>query len=65
MSDEQFMSTAEAAAYLKVHPTTVGRWIRDGHLDAIHVGGKTAGYVIRFSDVKRLREKRWKGEFRG
>lgn len=58
---DEFMSTADAARFLAVHTTTVQRWIRDGRLRAIKVGGKTAGYVLRTADVKALAEARKDG----
>jgi len=35
------MTVAEAAAYLKVTPKTVYRWLNDGKLPGVKIGGNT------------------------
>lgn len=46
-------STAEAAAFLKVRPRTIRRWVKDGKLEPI---GRTPGGHLRFdpADVEAL-----------
>lgn len=38
MDDDRLYTLAEVAAYLRVHPVSVRRWLRAGTLDGAHVG---------------------------
>lgn len=50
----QVLTVEEAADRLKVHPETVRRWIRAGHLAASKLVSDQAGYRIAESEVTRL-----------
>jgi excisionase family DNA binding protein len=52
MADKWF-TTAEVAEKLQLNPVTVHRWIRQGKLAAMGVGG-SAGYRIRGEDIEHL-----------
>lgn len=60
-AEEQWYSTAQVADQLGVNRDTVNRWIRDGQLAAIKLGGST-GYRISqtaitdFTSRRTLRE---------
>lgn len=47
--DEQLMTVAEVAEFLRVAPSTVRRWVRDGAIPAFRIGGRRVG--IRRSDL--------------
>jgi excisionase family DNA binding protein len=49
--DENWFTSDEIAERLKVSPLTVRRWIREGRLRAILLGGKKTGYRVRESDL--------------
>lgn len=38
MSDQEFLTTQEAATYLRVGQHTVWRWCQEGHLPAFQIG---------------------------
>lgn len=50
---ERFFTAEEVAAKLKLNKVTVLRWIRNGKLSAVNLGG-TSGYRIRGADVEAL-----------
>ena len=55
MSDAAVLTTAEAAARLRVSVYTVIRWIKQGKLRGVLVGGsRRAGWRIPASEVERL-----------
>lgn len=37
---EQFYTTSEVASKLKVHVETVKRWLRNGDMEGIRIGGR-------------------------
>jgi len=47
MSDETWLTVAEVAERLKVSQETVRRWIRDGRLPVLDLGGPKAGYRVK------------------
>ncbi len=47
---EQWVTVAQIAERLQVHPETVRRWLRDGQLVGRNFGGKS-GYRVRESDL--------------
>jgi excisionase family DNA binding protein len=49
--NETWYTPQEIADRLKVSPLTVRRWIREGRLRAVSLGGKKTGYRIRESDL--------------
>lgn len=52
MTDEQFLTTGEAAALLGVHIDTIRRWERDGYLSCVRTPGNHRKF--RRSDVEKL-----------
>ncbi len=54
MADEAMLTVADVAARLKVPPATVRRWLRDGRLRGVRLGGTKLGYRIRASDLERF-----------
>ena len=50
--DEQLLTVAEVAELLRVAPSTVRRWIRDGDVSAHQVGKRRIG--VRRSDLAAL-----------
>ncbi len=54
MERETYLTVAEAAAELRVHPETVRVWLREGKLQGALVGGKRAGYRIPRSEIERV-----------
>ncbi len=54
MQDQQLVTVKEAAAQLRVTAATIRRWIRQGSLVAVQVGGSRAGYRIPSSEVRRV-----------
>jgi excisionase family DNA binding protein len=50
--DEEFLSVAEAATRLRVAPSTVRRWIREGDLPAYRLGRRRVG--LKRGDLDRL-----------
>lgn len=50
---ESLFTVGEVAERLRLNPVTIQRWIRDGRLSAINLGG-SAGYRIRAEDIEHL-----------
>lgn len=48
--DEAFLSVVEAASLLRVAPSTIRRWIREGRLPASRVGQRRV--ALRLADVE-------------
>ncbi len=53
--DEQLMTVVEVAELLRVSPSTVRRWVREGDVPAFRIGGRRLG--IRRSELDQLRAK--------
>ncbi len=51
MSDDRWLTVAQIAERLQVHPETVRRWLRDGRLRGRNFGGK-GGYRVRERDLE-------------
>ncbi|HEV2109066.1 MAG TPA: helix-turn-helix domain-containing protein [Thermomicrobiales bacterium] len=51
MERKQWLTVAQIAERLQVHPETVRRWLRDGQLAGRNFGGKS-GYRVRESDLE-------------
>lgn len=47
---ERLLTVAEICDLLQVHEETVRRWLRDGRLNGINLGGKS-GYRVRESEL--------------
>ena len=52
-----WLSVGNIASRLDVHEQTVRRWIRDGELPAMLIGGKT-GYRVKEADLIEFEESR-------
>ena len=50
--DEEFLTVAEAATLLRVAPSTVRRWIREGDVPAHRIGRRRV--ALRRADLARL-----------
>ncbi|MGH2615050.1 MAG: helix-turn-helix domain-containing protein [Thermomicrobiales bacterium] len=50
--DEEYLTVAEAAALLRVAPSTIRRWIREGDLPAYRLGRRRV--ALRRGDLKTL-----------
>ncbi len=48
---ERWLTVAQIAERLQVHPETVRRWLRDGRLNGRNFGGK-GGYRVRERDLE-------------
>lgn len=46
----------QVAETLQVHPETVRRWLRDGKIKGVIMGGDKGGYRIRESELQRVQE---------
>jgi excisionase family DNA binding protein len=53
MSDDTLFTVEEVARRLTVHEETIRRWIRNGELQAIDLGG-AAGYRISQGELNRF-----------
>ena len=47
--DEDYLTVAEAADLLRVHPSTIRRWIRQGDVPAVRVGHRRV--TVRRADL--------------
>jgi excisionase family DNA binding protein len=56
MDGDQLLTVQEVAARLRVNPETVRRWLRQGKLQGVMLGGDRAGYRIAESELRRLLE---------
>lgn len=51
--NEKTYTTEEVAKRYRVQPLTVQRWVRDGRITALNLGGRRNGpYVFRLGDLK-------------
>src|SRR5215213_2480765 len=50
--DEEFVTVAEAATLLRVAPSTIRRWIREGDVPAHRIGRRRV--ALRHADLARL-----------
>ncbi len=48
---EQWITVAQIAERLQVHPETVRRWLREGRITSRNFGGKS-GYRVRERDLE-------------
>lgn len=51
---DRLLTVPEVAEWLRVHPESVRRWIRQGRLRGVLLGGTRAGYRIAQSEVQRF-----------
>jgi excisionase family DNA binding protein len=52
-----WLTTKEAAEYLRVHVNTVRRWAREGAIPAVKLGNR-GGFRFRREDLERFLEQR-------
>ena len=52
--EPRFLSVAQAAAALGVSGPTIRRWVRDGHLVAVQIGGADGVLRIPETELERL-----------
>jgi excisionase family DNA binding protein len=57
--ESEWMTVREVADYLKVHEETVRRWVRDGELPVLDLGGQKTGYRIRRDELDAFIAKRY------
>jgi len=50
----RILTVQQAAAWLQVHPESVRRWIRQGRLRGVLVGGTRSGYRIEERELYRF-----------
>ena len=58
-ADERWLTVAEVAERFRVTTETVRRWIRNGELPVLDLGGPKAGYRIKESDLARFIAERY------
>ena len=52
--DTKLLTVPEVATQLRITPKTVHRWLREGKLQGVRLGGKNVGWRIAQGDVDRL-----------
>jgi excisionase family DNA binding protein len=55
--ENRLLTVAEVAAYFRVDPESVRRWLRDGKLLGINLG-RGPGWRIRFADLQSFIDQR-------
>jgi excisionase family DNA binding protein len=53
-TDQRFLTVAQAATALRVSGPTIRRWVRDGHLLGVQVGGADGVLRIPETELERL-----------
>ena len=54
MNEENLLTVADVAKRLKVNNETIRRWLRQGRLRGVLLGGNKMGYRIPESELRRL-----------
>jgi excisionase family DNA binding protein len=54
LSARRILTVQQAAAWLQVHPESVRRWIRQGRMRGVLVGGTRTGYRIDERELYRF-----------
>jgi excisionase family DNA binding protein len=54
VDDSPLLTVQEVAQRLRLNPETIRRWLRQGKLECILLGGDRGGYRIPESAVQRL-----------
>ena len=54
MRTPEWMTVNEVAEHLGVHPETVRRWLRQGHLEGIRAKNRQDGWSIRPESVDKM-----------
>jgi len=57
-SHERWYTVPEVADLVGTSPEMVRRWLREGRLDGVRLGGRKAGWRIAASDVIRMLARR-------
>jgi excisionase family DNA binding protein len=50
----QLLTVPEVATQLRITPKTVRRWLREGKLQGVRLGGKKVGWRIAQGEINRL-----------
>jgi excisionase family DNA binding protein len=54
VSDEELLTVQQVSERLKVSPFTVRRWLREGRIKGVLMGGRRSGYRISEAEVRRI-----------
>ena len=54
MAEDKALKVSEVAVRFRVSDETVRRWLRDGKLKGIRLGGTKSGYRVLESEVDRV-----------
>jgi excisionase family DNA binding protein len=54
VDSERLLTVPEVAERLRLHPDTVRRWLREGRMHGVMMGGRAGGYRVRESEVERV-----------
>jgi excisionase family DNA binding protein len=55
LTERRLYTVKEVADQLRVHEETIRRWLRDGKITGIRMGGSRSGYRISEDEVERVR----------
>jgi len=61
MEKDRLLTVQEVADQLRASPETVRRWLRQGQLRGIRLGGTKLGYRIPESEVRHFLAERFEG----
>jgi excisionase family DNA binding protein len=61
MEGREMLTVPQVAGYMQVHVETVRRWLREGQLRGVNLGGK-GGWRIRRDELERFIEELEKGD---
>ncbi|MCI3953204.1 MAG: Helix-turn-helix domain [Burkholderiales bacterium] len=48
---DKLLTVIEVAERLRLHPETIRRWLRAGHLSGVWLGSDSAGWRVREADL--------------
>jgi excisionase family DNA binding protein len=54
MTEDRLLTVDEVAERTRVQPRTVRRWLREGRLHGILLGGRKTGYRVKESDLEKF-----------
>lgn len=55
----EWLTVQQVAARFQVHEETVRRWIRDGELPVLDLGGKRGEYRVKLEDLAAFIDRRY------
>jgi len=55
LTERKLYTVKEVADELRVHEETVRRWLRDGRMAGVRMGGSRSGYRVAQEEVDRVR----------